>query len=197
MEQRKGRDEHIGQVVDDQIQQHPVKARRVGLDVIAAGQRTIDAVNKKRHHQPEEHQRPVFARGGQKRQHGKDRACGGEEMDQKGTALALHDRPHDSNRGLMQRVQASPRLGQRIADRVGARGRLLSDAFGQRCRRIAETAPDAGGHGPPGRQQDQTCLCRRGGKARSWTKPMPRPACMRRNSDPGRVRRSDARRHGR
>ena len=34
--QRKGRDENIGQIIDNQIKKHPVKARSIGFNVIFA-----------------------------------------------------------------------------------------------------------------------------------------------------------------
>ena len=71
-EQRIGRDEHIRQVIDDQVHQHPVVQRPVRLGVIAAGQRTVDAVHDQRHYQPKEHQAPLALHRRQHRQHRQD-----------------------------------------------------------------------------------------------------------------------------
>ena len=76
MEQREGRDEDVGEVVDDQVEQHPVKARGVGFDVIFPRERSVDAVDRKGDNEPEEHDRPLALRRSKQGQHGKDSAGG-------------------------------------------------------------------------------------------------------------------------
>ena len=83
-EQRIGRDEHIGQIVDDQIHQHAVIGGPVLLHVVFARQRPVDAVDDQRNHQPEEHQAPFLIDGGQHGEHRQHRAGGGQQMDGQG-----------------------------------------------------------------------------------------------------------------
>ncbi len=90
LEQGKGGNEDVGQVVDDQVKQHTVKARCVGFDIVFARQGPVDAIDGKGHNQPQKHQRPLFAGRCQHRKHGKNGTGGGEEVNEEGAGLNCH-----------------------------------------------------------------------------------------------------------
>jgi hypothetical protein len=88
--EREGRDEDIGQVIDDQVQQRPVHLRRVGQHVVFPRQRPVDAVNGEGHDQPKEHHRPVVTDGREQGEHRQHRARGGQKMDGIGAVFRFH-----------------------------------------------------------------------------------------------------------
>ncbi len=90
LEEREGGDEDIGQIVDDQIEQHTVIGGPVVLDVILARQRTIEPVHEKRDDQPQEHHVPSLLHRLQHGEHGEHSSGGREKMNEQGFETYRH-----------------------------------------------------------------------------------------------------------
>ena len=67
-----GGNEDIGEIINDQIEQHPIKQRCIGFDVIATRQGAINPINEKGDDQPDKHHVPFFIDRFQHCQHGKN-----------------------------------------------------------------------------------------------------------------------------
>jgi hypothetical protein len=84
------RNEHVSEIVDDQVKQHPVKARCMCFDIVFPCQRTVDAIDRKGHNQPQEHDGPFFLSRCQQGQHGKNGSGRGQEVDAQRAGLITH-----------------------------------------------------------------------------------------------------------
>ena len=89
---RKGRHEHVGDEIDDEVEALAVPARQDFRDLEAARHRPVDGIDHQRQSERQEHRRPVTTRSEDERQQAERRAERGEDVDSEG---AQHRKIHD------------------------------------------------------------------------------------------------------
>ena len=88
--ERIGRNEYIGEIINDQIEQHPVKKRCISFDVIATGQGAIYPINEKCDHQPDKHHVPFFIDRFQHCQYCKNSSSCSQQVNRQGFNSNIH-----------------------------------------------------------------------------------------------------------
>ena len=111
-----GGNEDVGEIVDHEVEQHPVPVRGVALDVDAARQRAVDAVDDQREAEPAEHQPPIVPGRRHQGHQGEGRAGAGQEVHGERQRLGLHA------------SEIRPKRSERNPDRC-PRGLVRTDAL--------------------------------------------------------------------
>jgi len=88
--QSKGRDHHIGEKIDDQVETLAAPARQNPGDAEAPGERTVNAVDDQGHAKPDEHPPPIGLRGGDQRKKREGGAGRGSKVNRGGPQGRTH-----------------------------------------------------------------------------------------------------------
>ena len=90
--QRKGRNGHIGEIIDDQVEPLATEARQDGLDFECARERAVYGVDDEGRAEPHEHHLPVAPRSRLKRKEREHGSACRQEMHRSGAEPCNHAR---------------------------------------------------------------------------------------------------------